>query len=171
VSKKILGRGSNCKNSQDSAVANSQLSKSISDLSKSSAENARLATLNTQLQTKLLQQSGQIIDLSKQAIGSVTGGDSFAYCEFTFLGRSSGTLLVVSSDKYPLYDVRARVVDVNKFKQLVANNIPITLGNVSETIISVGDMSSPSTSIERTIPFTGTDSQDFNIFFSGRNGF
>jgi hypothetical protein len=170
----IVGLGgvvTTLKTAQQSATASANLDASISQLSKSSAEIARVAALNTKLQEQLLVQSSQIVGLSKQAINSVTGGDSFAYISFTDFQQGVARICAIHAGKFPLHNVSARVPDVNRFKEMVAQHVPLNKSNISDVILNIGDISANATIDVGALPLRTGDHQDFNVFFYAQNGF
>lgn len=112
--------------------------------------------------------SDMIAELSQNALYSVTGGDSFCYFQIMDLQPGIGQLVAVHEGNHPIYDVDARVVDLDKRKlakteiekmnELIGNNIHI--GNLTPGFArSVGSW------IE-----TNQDQLRLNIFFVARNG-
>ena len=156
----LVGLSTSAKSARDAAIANSSLSESLNDLKKSSEDIVRLQGLNTKLQEQLLESNTIISGLAKQNIATVTGGDSFAYAwiqdRFPYFG-------VVAQGKYPLYDLRARVVDLDEAKK----QSHAFLG----TTISFGEIV-PGMSKSQNIKFEfgNSESRSFNIFFTARNG-
>lgn len=65
--------------------------------------------------------SDKIAELSQNALNSVTGGDSFCYFQFMDLQPGSGQLMAVHKGNYPIYDVDARIVDLDKAKTAKTN--------------------------------------------------
>lgn len=150
-----------------------RLDDTIRAIKNMSEEAVRIGTLNTQLESQLLEHSKAITDLSKQAISTATGGDSFCYLHVQ--PTESGTEWVPSffhSGKYPIYGVQTRVVDLEKFREILKEHQRLTFRDASETLINVGDMtvgtSLPMWNIR--IPWSDAPAHAFNVFFSGRNG-
>ena len=105
---------------------------------------------------------------------TVTGGDSF--CFLTLAGNDpSPLLLVVSQGKYPLHDVGVRLVDLQKFNRLTSTGRPLTIETVTgaDTVYNIGDLPRTTSRIigRLNINEEPGDKRDFNIFFSGMNGF
>lgn len=98
--------------SHETAKASSDLSTSIHDLSESSKETTRLQTLNTALQQKLLEASGNIVNLSKQNLDQITGGDSYPVIIASLRPDQQGamTLSVVAHGKNNLVDLTINVM-------------------------------------------------------------
>jgi len=114
--------------------------------------------------------------ISKEIAGTVrniTGGDSF--CWFTFIDRnfSIPTLAVLHNGQYPLRDVSARMVDLDKLSEIMRTK-PITEENIAaaDTNFQLGDLSSYKGGVLDPIyQVRGMDHYNFNVFFYGLNGF
>jgi hypothetical protein len=162
------------------------LNKGAAEMAKAQAEIARVQTLNTELQQRLLDSSGEILsqgkvisNLSQQAIDTTTGGGSFCYMSLT--GDPNGKVMTpvfLHIGKHPLYDIRVRIVDFQRFDALQAGvQRPLTLDEffATDTNLSLGDLPLQSSWVEfdRTIPFNTASSnrQDYRIFFNARNGY
>lgn len=66
---------------------------------------------------------------------------------------------------HTLYGVIARFVDLKKFKENPS------FQTAQENIIQIGDMPPHTAKQLHPIPFSDSEKQDFNIYFSARNGF
>ncbi len=168
---------------RETTAANTALSTGLTNLQRSTEEITRLQGLNTQLQQKLLDSSSEINQLSKQNIETVTGGDSFCYA---FIKASWPYFSVVHRGKYPLYDVNIRVVDVEKFETIrppVSPTAPkltddefqkallgVTI-NIGTLFPNASIMARSSVFPSGAFPFSSSGQQDFDIYFSARNGF
>lgn len=132
------------------------------------AKNKEIAEISKDLVRK----SEEIVELNKQITASVTGGDSFCY--ITVLSNSSRELLrllILHEGKYPLYDVQARIADLDdeKFKH------PMTFETVfADKLINIGNVP-PSMSLinpQWTVRnMSGSSLKRYNIFFTARNGY
>lgn len=123
---------------------------------------------------KLLQEQGQAIaELTARNAALVTGGDSFCYLEISNLdeGHDAGMCVIVQQGESPLYDVKARVVDLQRFAQLPKPTTRSALKN--DLVLDIGDMAAGSATMELDQPFIlgKSNERDFNVFFSARNGF
>lgn len=107
----------------------------------------------------------------QDSINTITGGDSFAYLTFMYLQHQMAHLCFHHGGKYPLYGVTAKIVDLNKMKEMIANKEPFTMPLRCDIIMPVGDISANAARPMGMITFTGVDRQDYNVFFYGRNGF
>ncbi len=160
------------KQSNDAAVANTRLNdllerlrQSTDQINASSAATARAEALNTKLQQRLLDSNATISDLARRGINTSTGGDSFCYLQFALINGNAGLAFAIPHGEYPLYGVAARVVNLHRFEASVKAGNP-DLG----VTYKVGDMTYIAAFPVATIPFSSDTSQDFNIFFSARNG-
>lgn len=104
----------------------------------------------------------QVAELNNTA----TGGDGFCYVQFPRdTKQSGGTPVVMNKGSFSLYGLQARFVDLSKAKKTGilspldgGFNIPELFGNKA-AYFTTG-----------TIPFTDPNAQDFNVFFTARNG-
>jgi hypothetical protein len=139
------------------------------------AEAGRIQALNTQLQQELLRQAHQNAQLSREAIQTTTGGDSFCYIVLLngTIDRSGALPVVVEVGRYPLRDVSADVVDVEAWTQRITAEKSLQSALSVEAKLNIGDMGPSSTKlmIDNRIPFRQGDSQIFLIRFSAQNGF
>jgi hypothetical protein len=115
-----------------------------------------------------MKRSDQLMGLEHTAVMSLgenlktaTGGDSFCY-----LDAQPQMTAVVCSGRYPLYDLAVRVVDTRVLldtKDLArATVLTTSIGNMGANTVYV---------LPQIMPLSGADKQDFNVFFSARNGF
>jgi len=163
-------------------AANAKLSDSMErlgtqtgEVKRDEGEIKRIAGLNTELQNKLLGQSGQLLDsskrisdLSKQAIETTTGGESFCYMYMEMYTNPGPFPTFIHEGNEPLYNVHVRISDLHK------EHAP-TLAQFfkNEIIFTVGDLAPTSTKMEidQIIPLSDSPHQDFNVFFDARNGY
>jgi len=68
---------------------------------------------------QLREKSDKIAELNEKIAGLVTGGDSFCYFQIGSLNSATnvGMLMAISSGKYPLYEVAAKLSICRKWKQ------------------------------------------------------
>src|SRR6185503_17108720 len=109
--------------------ANARLITTLERINAQAEEIKRVQDLNTNLQGKLLEQSGELInsskrisELSRQGIAAVTGGDSFAYMDLSsqVIGPETMTPVFIVQGGFPVYELTARIVDLQKFDEIVA---------------------------------------------------
>jgi hypothetical protein len=115
--------------------------------------------------------SDEIAKLNREIVNSVIGGDSFCYLSIGSINPQNnvGILVAVSQGEHPIYDVNARIVDLQKFEK-IKDNLTLQTINQSETHINIGNMIKGTASMIRQFPLGNTSKRDFNIFFSARNG-
>lgn len=108
-------------------------------------------------------------DETSNVINYVTGGDSFCYLVFIQdNGLGMLPVAIVHSGKYPLHDVKVRIVDVDKLQSQ-----PVTLESMQRNEIRFEISSMPSTSATLTPHRVNLETPygtKFNVFFSARNG-
>lgn len=124
--------------------------------------------------TKLLRrQSEKIEELSTRNASLVTGGDSFCYLDIAGLDDQTniGAFVVVQQGDYPLFDVSARIVDLQLFSQITEYTNKSVLS--TEQLMEIGNLAAGSASLdfEKLFNLGSSGARDFNIFFSARNGF
>ena len=117
----------------------------------------------------------QLLDTLEQKtmdlIGHVSGGKSFPWLQFGMIDNSTGnaTLMVVHQGEHPLYDVAARIVDLNKF-ELIKNQLSIANFRQADTSIEIGNLIPGHASMVGPWKIEGVDKQNYNVFFTARNG-
>jgi hypothetical protein len=126
-----------------------QLEKSIGSLkdttsviAKMSKEAIRVGDLNAKLQEQLLKQSKTITTLSQKSINNTVGGDSFCYLRIVFPQAIGWTPLFIHIGEYPLYGVKLRIVDLEKFaliKDKLQHMNPVQIFS-DDITIELGDM-------------------------------
>ena len=113
----------------------------------------------------------QAAQSERELRAAVTGGDSWCYLVLSapVNGEDSAFLIVVHQGDQPLYDVSARIVDVDKFDLIKGN---LSWDRFAETQINLrpGNLSPNQAAMLGTwgIPEEGVH---WNIFFAARNGF
>ena len=107
-------------------------------------------------------------------LAAVTGGDS--YCWINFLRPfTDGTtrLTLTHHGEYPLYDVTARIVDLEASDEVLQGRSHLRYEELSlfQTTMDIGNVS-PATDmlVLDEWPIGDGDSRAFNIFFVARNG-
>ena len=109
-------------------------------------------------------------------IRMITGGDSVCYVSLISYPKTPNVLDVVGvhRGRYPLRDVHGRVVDVAKFNAVIKSNPQATMEDLQRDDISlpIGNLALHSAMPIGHITVLPTDNEkQFNIFFSGLNGF
>jgi hypothetical protein len=126
------------------------------------------AVQQNSFERELRVRSDKIAELSQNALHSVTGGDSFCYIHFMDIAPGVGKIIVVHNGSYPIYDVEARIVDLDKFA--TAQTSEEEIGALAGENIHVGNLtrgfSRAITAWKETIP----GQLRLNVFFVARNG-
>jgi hypothetical protein len=103
-----------------------------------------------------------------ETISAITGGDSFCYAALEILPASKNEfgLVLLRKGKYPLYDLQARIVDVNAQPEAPGQAREPEYGKT----LNVGNLA-PGVSVTLPIKLSGASgSIALNIFFTARNG-
>jgi hypothetical protein len=114
----------------------------------------------------------ELARLAMENLGSVTGGDSFAYVDLLSPSDPAGpAILVTQRGKYPVYDMSVRIVDLDKFDTLRKSQ-QITVEALAADEIVTSRNIAPGTGfvVDRRLPPLQTERPRFNIFISARNG-
>lgn len=109
---------------------------------------------------------GDLETQTKEITHHTTGGDSFCYFGVGVSGNTA-TWTAVHQGKYPLYNVKARIVDLSKFHAAMNSEIPFS----ADKNVRIGDIAQSQARGILSMDLGTGDSRDFNIFFSARNGF
>ena len=119
------------------------------------------------MSSRLEQKNEEIITLNKSLHESVTGGDSYCYLQ---LSNSDDPMFLINHvGKHPIYDVSARIVDLDTFEQLKSRSIREVLD--CGTNISIGNIPPNSSKLLDGLLINQVHSLRLNILFSARNGF
>jgi hypothetical protein len=115
-----------------------------------------------QLKSEVAEQGRVNAELAKESIGAVTGGDSFCWMQ---VNHQFGypTPIFVHSGKHPWYDVDIRITDLQKLRSGI---------QPSDVALRVPELNPGRAYMnpKACLPFSDDQGQDFNIFFSARNG-
>lgn len=126
-----------------------------------------LTGIESHVKQMLIELDGKTTDL----VGHITGGDSVCYLIGSPVSPDQfGNIALVHHGKHPLYNVNARLVDLEIFDQFKDN---LTFENIqkSEIYRQFGDLIPGHASmVGGVIPLGGGDTRRFNIFFTARNG-
>ena len=110
---------------------------------------------------------------SEQKLANLmTGGDSFCSWMVSKLDpvTNTGTSVVRHHGEYALYDVRIRIVDLEKLAKLKGDDLSLTTKRASDTNFSIGNIFPSSVQILNPFTLGNGDTRSFNIRFSARNG-
>jgi hypothetical protein len=122
---------------------------------------------------EIRQKNEQIISLQRDNTSAITGGDSF--CEMALaLAHTTGSdvsPVFVHHGKYPLYEVVARIVDIEQYHKLKAADDPSAINTLRGTTVPVGALAPGQV---RGVPLVfqnqAGQNSTYNIFFFARNG-
>lgn len=113
----------------------------------------------------------ELEEKTNDLVGHITGGDSVCYLIGSPVSPDQlGNLALVHHGKHPLYNVNARLVDLEVFDQFKDN---LTFENIQKAEIQrqFGDLIPGHASMVGGAVSLGTgDTRRFNIFFTARNG-
>ena len=109
-----------------------------------------------------------------EIMGNLSGGDSIPVAELLLINNSTGDchLFFHVEGVFPLYDVSARIVDLDNF-QVIANRLPnISIQTLTQhdVNVSVGMILPRSGSMIQEWSLGTGDRKSYNIFISSRNG-
>jgi hypothetical protein len=121
---------------------------------------------------EIAKKSEEIADLNKRIAGLVTGGDGFCYLWLTNIdsGKNLAILSSFQQGEFPIYDVDARIVDL---QQLKPKKPPLALDNflAGQIFLNLGTMRVDGIKmLSSNFPLSQSDKRDFNVFFTARNG-
>jgi hypothetical protein len=104
-------------------------------------------------------------------VAHVTGGDSYCYLMLANLmpGANSGITTVVHCGKHVLYDVSARICDLQAF-EAVKDNMTFEAIRNTEIHRSFGNMTPGFAKGQEIFDLGDGTRRDFNIFWTARNG-
>jgi hypothetical protein len=127
--------------------------------------------------TKTLKSTEAIQTLAQESIKTMTGGDSFLYMQLSPQFSSKGlTPVFFHVGREPLYDTHVRIVDIQKFHELLKRNNGRILSLISEAdlLMPIGNMRPNAVYIPgeygQIILAGDSQAHDFNIYYDARNG-
>lgn len=119
------------------------------------------------LERRLRVQAEEIARLHQRTLNTVTGGGSFCYFNFAYDGQ---VMLLAHQGEYPLFDVSARVVDLDLHRALPR---PFTLEHfgLAEVNLPIGTLAPGRVTVwKKGLDPAELPEGGLNIFFSARNG-
>lgn len=132
---------------------------------KLSSKSEEISQNQSRFEKELSLKNEEIIQLNNKLMGLVTGGNSF--CRFSVMNLPNDNLIHIAlmhEGKYPLYDMKVRVVDLDDFEKQINTN--------TGHLIEIGNLIPMSTFPDMfKIPINQRKNIRFNFFFSGRNGY
>ena len=119
----------------------------------------------------LREKNEEIAQLNREVVNFVTGGKSFLYMAVSSIDPQSnmGLLTFLHSGEHPMFNVAARIVDLEEFEKL-KDNISIHNFQQAATNIAIGDFAKRAAIVQGQFSLGKGDKRNFNIFFSARNG-
>jgi hypothetical protein len=104
-------------------------------------------------------------------LSHMTGGESFCYLQFGMVDpvKDEARLVAIHQGQHPIYDVHARIVDLECFERALASQGSISL-TTCETLVSIGNLTPSHASIMQAVRLGVGEVRRFNVFFSARNG-
>ncbi|MFM4922410.1 hypothetical protein [Aeromonas dhakensis] len=107
---------------------------------------------------------------TEEMIGHISDGNSFPWLQIGMTyGSNQGVLMAIHQGDHPLYDVIARIVDLQKLEQ-VKNNISLATLEHIETNVNIGNMIPSHASMVQKWEIESEPEQSYNIFLTARNG-
>lgn len=127
---------------------------------------------------ELKRKNEEIVELSRQIAYSLTGGNSYCYLAFSLPDKNGATarLSIVHAGQFPLYDVRVRFLDLDKFEIYVNSKAQssgkITYGDLekAELDLNIGNLNPSQAYSLGDWPMPQSGEARYNVFFSARNG-
>ena len=125
--------------------------------------------------TALAEKNNEISRLQLESANAITGGNSFAYMVLQVPDPKAGSTaipLFVHKGKYPLYDVQARIVDLDEFKRLTDQKEFMAATTVlSGTTLRVGNLTPGfASTIPGALHHPSGQNFSYNVFYVARNG-
>lgn len=120
---------------------------------------------------ELREKSEEIAALNKTTMNSIIGGESFCYISINAINNQTndGLITVIHQGEFPMYDVNARIVDLQKFNQIKGQKNFATIRQ-ADTDMRIGNIIPETASMLAPISLGQATEKKFNIFFSARNG-
>jgi hypothetical protein len=124
---------------------------------------------------RLAQKNQEIAELQLESANMITGGNSFAYMGVMIPEpRSAATIVPVFAHKgkYPLYDVEARIVDLDEFRRLTELKDFLAASRALQgTSVKVGNLTPGFAATPGVVlPHLSNSDISYNIFYIARNG-
>jgi hypothetical protein len=131
----------------------------------------RQSNFNAEIKEK----NEEIARLQRENANAITGGDSFCWMGLSVPDPGTAAVAIpifIHQGKYPLYDVAARIVDLDEYARLKAAKEGIAASNaLLGTAVPVGNMT-PGFSTDTGIRLSHPSGKNFtyNVFYVARNG-
>jgi len=113
--------------------------------------------------------SDEIAGLNRDIKNQVTGGESFCYMMISSIDPKTnlGIPVVIHEGDYPLYDINARIVDLQKLRDIKDNTF--TSFMQTQTVLKIGNLARKTVLALSSLDLGNSSKRDFNIFFIARN--
>ncbi len=114
--------------------------------------------------------SDEIAGLNREIANLVTGGDSFCYVTIASINPTTnrGILIVVHQGNHSTFDVNARMVDLQKSREI--KDYTLTNLEQAQTTLQIGSLIKGTAIVVSPFDLGSSLERDFNIFFIARNG-
>ena len=117
--------------------------------------------------------SREAAKVNHRVLGSISGGDSFAYLKFIFQGKDSyrPLVVVIHQGEYPMYDVKVRIVDQDQWNKIGRTDTSLEALREAETYIEIGNLPPKRVSMPRLrwqMPYR--QEVNYLVEISARNG-
>jgi hypothetical protein len=157
--------------SREAGEAAGTVKTALNGLKIATDRNAVLEGVNNEQSKQIIALSNKAVGLAQNSILTTTGGDS--YCYLVLASNFPPSIpLCIHEGKYPLYDVKARVVDISRMERAMARGEKFVPNFTNDQGVVFGDVPLGSVAVpgSTSIRFSENEFQSFNIFFSARNG-
>jgi hypothetical protein len=113
----------------------------------------------------------KIEDRTIDLLSHITGGESFCYLQLGMLNSTTneGRLVAVHQGRHPLYEVHARIVDLEYFDKLLKSGAPLAMESCN-TNVSIGSLIPGHAAFLQPIRLGSENLLRANVFFTARNG-
>lgn len=126
------------------------------------------ASQQASFERELRARSDEVVKLTQTALYSVTGGNSFCYFHFMDRAPGLGELIVVPPKEYPLYDVAARVVDLDRVN--AAKSHEDRMNALAGINVPVGNLTPGFSRSVIAWKLLDPNQLRLNVFYVARNG-
>jgi len=108
---------------------------------------------------------------TEEMVSQISGGKSFPWFQIGMIDHTNdvGVLMALNEGNHPLYDVTARIVDLEKFRKL-KNNITLATLKIIDVNVDLGNMIPSHSRMYQKWDLRNSTEFSYNIFSSARNG-
>lgn len=118
------------------------------------------------LESRVSHVVSQLETQTQELTSHMNGGNSFCAFSINLQGTDQSYWLAEIHGKYPMYNVSARVIDLDLYDE--TSSEPQREG--AETYIEIGDLSLNSAHISKLFELGNSGSRRFNVFILAKNG-